>query len=61
MIATLQAKGTVAAIRFFNDRRAIESSEIAIVMAAVVVVVIGAFRLLGGNIADVVNQVAGAV
>ena len=47
--------------RFIRDKRALESSEFAVMLAAIVVVVYGAFQLLGGNIAGVVTWVANAI
>lgn len=44
--------------RFLKDRRAIEASEFAVLAAAIIAVVYGAFRLLGGNISALVTQVA---
>ena len=48
-------------LRFLNDTRALESSEFAVMLAAIVVVVYGAFQLLGGNISQVVTTVANAI
>jgi Flp pilus assembly pilin Flp len=48
-------------LRFLNDKRALESSEFAVMLAAIVVVVYGAFQLLGGNISQVVTTVANAI
>ena len=36
-------------LRFIKDTRALESSEFAVMLAAIVVVVYGAFQLLGGR------------
>lgn len=44
--------------RLLKDRKAIESSEVGVLLAAIIVVVYGAFTLLGGNVADVVTRVA---
>lgn len=41
-----------------RDRRALETSEFAVLAAAIIVVVYGAFKLLGANVADIINQVA---
>ena len=49
------------ALRFTKDQRALESSEFAVMLAAIVVVVYGAFQLLGGNISEVVTWVAKAI
>ena len=43
---------------FLCDRRALETSEFAVLAAAIIVVVYGAFKLLGANVADIINQVA---
>ncbi len=43
---------------FLHDRRALETSEFAVLAAAIIVVVYAAFKLLGTNVADIVNQVA---
>jgi Flp pilus assembly pilin Flp len=43
---------------FLRDRCALETSEFAVLAAAIIVVVYGAFKLLGGNVADIVTQVA---
>ena len=48
-------------LRFLDDVRALESSEFAVMLAAIVVVVYGAFQLLGGNISQVVTTVANAI
>lgn len=48
-------------LRFIKDKRALESSEFAVMLAAIVVVVYGAFQLLGGNISQVVTTVANAI
>ena len=42
---------------FLRDRHALETSEFAVLAAAIFVVVYGAFKLLGGNVADIINQV----
>lgn len=61
MFNSLKQQGTFTLIKFLNQRSAIESSEVAIIMAAVVVVVYSAFQLLGVKISEVVNFVAGAI
>ena len=43
---------------FLRDRRALETSEFAVLAAAIIVVVYAAFKLLGGNVANIVTQVA---
>lgn len=59
MFTLLKKQG--AMFKFLSNRRALESSEVAIIMASVVVVVYGAFQLLGVKISEVVNFVAGAI
>jgi len=44
-----------------KDRKALESSEFAVLAAAIIVVVYAAFSLLGNNINDLVTRVAGFV
>ena len=46
-------------LRFFSDNSAIESSEVAVIIAVVVLVAFGAYQLLGQRIAAVVQDVAG--
>jgi len=46
---------------FMRDRRALETSEFAVLAAAIIVVVYGAFKLLGDNVAEIINQVAGYI
>jgi|AntAceMinimDraft_14_1070370.scaffolds.fasta_scaffold44173_1 Flp pilus assembly pilin Flp len=48
-------------MRFLKDVRAAEFSEVALVLALVIVVAIGAYSLLGGNIAQIVTEVAGSL
>ena len=48
-------------MRFLRDNSAIESTEVALIIAVVVLVSYAAYRLLGGNIASVVTDVAGKV
>ena len=43
---------------FLRDNRGIESTEVALIIAAVVLVSYGAYVLLGGNIAAAVTDVA---
>jgi len=45
--------------RFLRDRAAIESSEVAVIIAVVVLVAYGAYQLLGQKIVEVVTSVAG--
>jgi Flp pilus assembly pilin Flp len=44
-----------------NDVKGIESTEVAVIIAVVVLVAVGAYTLLGGNIAAVVVDVAGRI
>jgi len=46
-------------MRFLQDQRAIETSEVAVIMAVVVLVAFGAYQILGARIAEVVLDVAG--
>jgi Flp pilus assembly pilin Flp len=46
-------------MRFLRDRTAIETSEVAVIIAVVVLVAYGAYQLLGARIAQVVQDVAG--
>ena len=46
-------------MRFLRDQRAIEMTEVALIIAVVVLVAYGAYKLLGGNIAAMVSDVAG--
>ncbi|MDI6694244.1 MAG: hypothetical protein QME21_04300 [Anaerolineales bacterium] len=46
-------------MRFLQDQRAIETSEVAVIIAVVVLVAYGAYQLLGARIAQVVQDVAG--
>jgi hypothetical protein len=55
----LEKKGGEDAMRFLQDQRAIETSEVAVIIAVVVLVAYGAYQLLGARIADVVRDVAG--
>jgi hypothetical protein len=48
-------------MKFFKDNRALESSEFAVMLATIVVVVYVAFQLLGGNITQVVTTVANGI
>ena len=48
-------------MRFLQDRRAIETSEVAVIIAVVVLVAYGAYQLLGVRIAQVVQDVAGRI
>ncbi len=48
-------------MRFLKDDAAIETSEVAVIMAVVVLVAFGAYQLLGQKIAEVVQSVAGSI
>jgi Flp pilus assembly pilin Flp len=48
-------------VRMLNDQKAIESTEVAVIIAVVVLVAIGAYSMLGGKISDVVTDVAGRI
>jgi Flp pilus assembly pilin Flp len=48
-------------MKFLSDHKAIESTEVALIIAVVVLVAYGAYVVLGGNIAVAVNDVAGKV
>jgi Flp pilus assembly pilin Flp len=48
-------------MKFLKDNNAIESTEVALIIAAVVLVAYGAYVLLGGNISIAVTDVAGKV
>jgi hypothetical protein len=54
-----EKKGGEDAMRFLQDQRAIETSEVAVIIAVVVLVAYGAYQLLGARIAEVVRDVAG--
>ena len=43
-------------MRFLKDNRGIESTEVALIIAVVVLVAYGAYRLLGANIAAIVTN-----
>ena len=47
--------------RFLKDTAAIETSEVAVIIAVVVLVAYGAYQLLGAKIAQVVLDVAGKI
>ena len=48
-------------MRFLKDNRGIESTEVALIIAVVVLVSYGAYQLLGQNIAAKVNDIAGKI
>ncbi len=45
-------------MRFLRDNRGIESTEVALIIAVVVLVAYGAYKVLGSNIAAIVNDIA---
>ena len=49
----------IGKLRFLRDRQAMETSEVAVIIAVVVLVAYGAYQLLGARIAEVVRDVAG--
>jgi hypothetical protein len=48
-------------MRLLKDNWAIESTEVALIIAVVVLVAYGAYRLLGQNIATIVTDIAGKI
>jgi Flp pilus assembly pilin Flp len=48
-------------LRFINDNRGIESTEVALIIAVVVLVSYGAYRVLGQNIAAIINDIASKI
>ena len=48
-------------MRFLKDNRGIESTEVALIIEVIVLVSYGAYRLLGQNIAAIVNDIAGKI
>ena len=48
-------------MRFLKDNQGIESTEVALIIAVVVLVSYGAYKLLGSNIAATVNDIAGRI
>ena len=48
-------------MRFLTDTAAIESSEVALIMAVVVMVAYGAYKYLGESIRNIVNNVASMI
>ncbi len=46
-------------MKFLTDNKGIESSEVAVIIAVVVLVAYGAYQLLGAKIAEVVSDIAG--
>ena len=51
----------VRGLRFLIDNGGIESTEVALIIAVVVLVSYGAYRLLGQNIAEKVTDIAGKI
>jgi Flp pilus assembly pilin Flp len=49
------------AMRFMRDNKGIESTEVALIIAVVVLVSYGAYKLLGTNIAATVQDIAGRI
>jgi Flp pilus assembly pilin Flp len=47
--------------RFFADETGLELSEYAVAAALVAMAAVAAFTLLGGNIANRINQLAGVI
>jgi Flp pilus assembly pilin Flp len=48
-------------MRLLKDRFGIESTEVALIIAVVVLVSYGAYRMLGQSIATIVTDVAGRI
>jgi Flp pilus assembly pilin Flp len=48
-------------MRFLRDDSAIETSEVAVIIAVVVLVAYGAYQLLGARIAEVVQDIASRI
>ena len=48
-------------MHFIKDNKGIESTEVALIIAVVVLVSYGAYRLLGSNIAATVQDIAGRI
>ena len=48
-------------MRFLRNNQGIESTEVALIIAVVVLVAYGAYRLLGQNIATIVTDIAGKI
>jgi len=57
----MENKGLKLYVRMLNEAKAIESTEVAVIIAVVVLVAIGAYTLLGGKISEVVTDVAGRI
>ncbi len=48
-------------MRFLRDNHGIESTEVALIIAVVVLVSYGAYKLLGSNISAIVTDIAGRI
>ena len=48
-------------MRFMRDNKGIEFTEVALIIAVVVLVSYGAYKLLGSNIAATVQDIAGRI
>ena len=48
-------------MRFMRDNKGIESTVVALIIAVVVLVSYGAYKLLGSNIAATVQDIAGRI
>lgn len=57
----MKKQGLKLYVRLLNEKKAIESTEVAVIIAVVVLVAIGAYTLLGGKISEVVTDVAGRI
>ncbi|MGA2110602.1 MAG: hypothetical protein ABSG98_00460 [Anaerolineales bacterium] len=58
LLVLLHPEGVIMK-RFLSDSRALESTEVALLIAAVVLVAYAAYQVLGQKIADVVMEIAG--
>ena len=57
----MKNKGLKLYARMLNEAKAIESMEVVVLIAVVVLVAIGAYSLLGGKISEVVTDAAGRI
>jgi Flp pilus assembly pilin Flp len=57
----MENKGLKLYVRMLNEAKAIESTEVAVIIAVVVLVAYAAYALLGGKISEVVTDVAGRI
>jgi pilus assembly protein Flp/PilA len=48
-------------LKFLRDQKGLTTVEYAVAGALVTLAVIAAFRLLGGNVANVINAIAGVI